>query len=135
VNTQYSGHDGTYYTCRTPVRGATLGLANGIALSSELPSNPTGVRLERTVHAWTAGTLRWTDDSSDLPGAALANTASYRITGLTPDQDLRVYDNGADLLGSATNTGPAGTISFSVTLDGPRLIEISGPRGTLFVVR
>jgi hypothetical protein len=135
-NTGTHAETGTVVRLSAPTFGASALPSAGAVLTTALSVNrhPTGIVLTRDVSRWSS-ILEWTDTSTDGQLIQLDNAATYTLTGLSPNADLRIYDNGADLLGHATNSGPAGTISFSVTLDAPHLIRVGQPGGTILFIR
>ncbi len=137
-----AGQPGTYYACQSVSPGSDSEGTDGVTLRTALSVNggdgviaTNGVRVTRTVSTWRVvnGPLTWTDTSTDLGGALLTNVATYTLSGLAQNRRVLVMDNGAFYC--ATNSGVSGTVSFSVTLNGPQTINIPPPPGTIFVMR
>lgn len=128
-----TGTVGTVFWCQSVKPGASLFGDSGVRFLSTNAYDfgndavsTNGARIARELQRWspTKAAFRWLERSTDNGGSSITNTAYYTLTGLPPNVRVSVLDNGTPIL--STNTGPAGTISFSVPLIGPRLIEIPG---------
>jgi hypothetical protein len=123
-----SGQTGTYYTCQSVLRDAVSGAGNGVALSTLLGVKSTnmGMRVTRTVTKWDPTLkLLWTEQLTDIAGSPLTNTATYTVTGLTPDKPYNVLTNLVNVFGTATNSGPSGTLTFTTAMGSACDIEVS----------
>lgn len=74
--------------------------------------------LTRRLSDWSQTLMRWNDST------AQSVTATYNITGLTPNNNYIVYNNSIPIAGSPFNSGSNGQINFTINLSAGKEQEI-----------
>jgi parallel beta-helix repeat protein len=88
---------------------------NNIWLKTKVSGTTT---ITRKLTSWSQALMQWNDSSN------ATITATYNITGLTPNSNYNVYNNSIPIAGSPFNSGPSGQISFTIYLPASQQREI-----------
>jgi hypothetical protein len=121
----YPARTGTLFQVQSPYPGACSLGYGGLSLNTTYSDRTNTLKIVRQVATWLplVPSVVWTDTSTDFAGNVRPNIATYTLSGMPPDTGLEILTNSVSML--ITNSGPSGSITFSVALNGPRTVSVA----------